>query len=57
MRMLGEDLTPLSTSEPIVEEMLAAAGRRDDPEAAVRAIRAVRRRELFRVAAGDMPRA
>ncbi|HRK48394.1 MAG TPA: bifunctional [glutamine synthetase] adenylyltransferase/[glutamine synthetase]-adenylyl-L-tyrosine phosphorylase, partial [Nocardioides sp.] len=52
VRMLGEDLTPLE-SEPIVEEMLSAAGRRDDPEAAVRAIRAVRRRELFRVAAGD----
>ena len=34
--------------------MLAAGGRRDDPEAAVRAIRAVRRRELFRVAAGDI---
>jgi glutamate-ammonia-ligase adenylyltransferase len=52
VRMLGEDLTPLE-AEPIVEEMISAAGRRDDPEAAVRAIRAVRRRELFRVAAGD----
>ena len=52
VRMLGEDLTPFE-SEPIVDEMLSAAGRRDDPEAAVRAIRAVRRRELFRVAAGD----
>ncbi len=56
VRMLGEDLAPLEAeqyNEPIVEEMLAAGGRRDDPEAAVRAIRAVRRRELFRVAAGD----
>ena len=52
VRMLGEDLTPLE-AEPIVEEMLSAAGRREDPEAAVRAIRAVRRRELLRVAAGD----
>jgi [glutamine synthetase] adenylyltransferase / [glutamine synthetase]-adenylyl-L-tyrosine phosphorylase len=52
VRMLGEDLTPLPV-EPIVEEMLAAAARRDDAEAAVRAIRAVRRRELLRVAAGD----
>jgi glutamate-ammonia-ligase adenylyltransferase len=52
VRMLGEDLTPLE-AEPIVEEMLSAGGRREDPEAAVRAIRAVRRRELFRVAAGD----
>ena len=53
VRMLGEDLTPLD-AEPVVEEMLAAAGRRDEAEAAVRAIRAVRRRELFRVAAGDL---
>jgi [glutamine synthetase] adenylyltransferase / [glutamine synthetase]-adenylyl-L-tyrosine phosphorylase len=52
VRMLGEDLTPLA-AEPVVEEMLSSAGRRDDPEAAVRAVRAVRRRELFRVAAGD----
>jgi len=53
VRMLGEDLTPLD-SGPIVEEMLAAAGRRDDAEEAVRAVRAIRRRELFRVAAGDL---
>jgi glutamate-ammonia-ligase adenylyltransferase len=53
VRMLGEDLTPLD-AEPITEEMVAAAGRRDGAEAAVRAIRAIRRRELFRVAAGDV---
>ena len=56
VRMLGEELAPLEAdqyNQLIVEEMLAAGGRRDDPEAAVRAIRAVRRRELFRVAAGD----
>ena len=56
VRMLGEELTPLTAeqyNETIVEEMLSAARRRDDPEQAVRAIRAVRRRELFRVAAGD----
>jgi glutamate-ammonia-ligase adenylyltransferase len=56
VRMLGEELAPLEAeqyNELIVEEMLAAGGRRADPEAAVRAIRAVRRRELFRVAAGD----
>ncbi|GEP34238.1 glutamate-ammonia-ligase adenylyltransferase [Nocardioides szechwanensis] len=52
VQMLGEDLSPLA-AEPIVEEMLSAAGRHDDPEKAVRAIRAVRRRELFRIAAGD----
>jgi glutamate-ammonia-ligase adenylyltransferase len=56
VQMLGADLTPLA-AEPIVEEMLAAAGRHDDPEKAVRAIRAVRRRELFRIAAGDALRA
>ncbi|HEX5088246.1 MAG TPA: bifunctional [glutamine synthetase] adenylyltransferase/[glutamine synthetase]-adenylyl-L-tyrosine phosphorylase [Nocardioides sp.] len=56
VRMLGEELTPLTAqqyNQTVVEEMLAAAGRRDDAEQAVRAIRAVRRRELFRVAAGD----
>ncbi len=56
VRMLGEDLTPLEAeqyNQLVVEEMRAAGARRDDPEAAVRAIRAVRRRELFRVAAGD----
>jgi [glutamine synthetase] adenylyltransferase / [glutamine synthetase]-adenylyl-L-tyrosine phosphorylase len=56
VRMLGEELAPLEAeqyNQLVVEEMLAAGGRRDDPEAAVRAIRAVRRRELFRVAAGD----
>ena len=53
VRMLGEDLAPLD-AEKITEEMVAAAGRRDDAEAAVRAIRAIRRRELFRVAAGDV---
>ncbi len=56
VRMLGEDLAPLEAeqyNELVVEEMRAAGDRRADPEAAVRAIRAVRRRELFRIAAGD----
>ncbi|GEP39576.1 glutamate-ammonia-ligase adenylyltransferase [Nocardioides psychrotolerans] len=52
VRILGGSLAPLP-AEPLVEEMLAAAGRQDDVEKAVRAIRAVRRRELFRIAAGD----
>lgn len=52
VRILGGSLAPLPV-EPLVEEMLAAAGRQDDVEKAVRAIRAVRRRELFRIAAGD----
>ena len=53
VKMLGEDLTPLA-EEALAEEMEATAGRRDDPEDASRAVRAVRRRELLRVAAGDL---
>ncbi|MDH2416071.1 bifunctional [glutamine synthetase] adenylyltransferase/[glutamine synthetase]-adenylyl-L-tyrosine phosphorylase [Nocardioides sp. CER19] len=53
VRILGDDLAPRAT-QPVVEEMLAAGGRRDDAEQAVRAIRGVRRRELFRIAAGDV---
>ena len=54
VRMLGEDLVPLS-AEAMTEEMLASAGRhQDDPEKAIRAVRGVRQRELLRVAAGDV---
>jgi glutamate-ammonia-ligase adenylyltransferase len=53
VRMLGEDLQPLS-AEILTEEMLAAGARRDDATKAVRAIRGVRRRELFRIASGDL---
>ena len=53
VKMLGEDLTPL-TAEALVEEMVSTAGRREDTEDAVRSVRAVRRRELLRVAAGDL---
>ncbi|MGW1343720.1 bifunctional [glutamine synthetase] adenylyltransferase/[glutamine synthetase]-adenylyl-L-tyrosine phosphorylase [Kribbella sp. NPDC002412] len=42
------------TQEGLLAEMSAAAGRQEQPEAAVAAIRAVRRRELFRVAAADL---
>ncbi|TDO33492.1 glutamate-ammonia-ligase adenylyltransferase [Kribbella sp. VKM Ac-2527] len=42
------------TLDALQSEMSAAAGRHDDPEAAVGAIRAARRRELFRVAAADL---
>jgi glutamate-ammonia-ligase adenylyltransferase len=52
VQMLGDDLTPLP-AEPVAQEMLAAAGRHEDLEKAVRGIRAVRRRELYRIAAGD----
>jgi glutamate-ammonia-ligase adenylyltransferase len=53
VKMLGEDLAPL-TAEALVEEMVSTAGRREDTEDAVRSVRAVRRRELLRVAAGDL---
>lgn len=53
VRMLGGDLQPLS-AEALTEEMLASAGRHDGPEQAARAIRGVRRRELLRIAAGDL---
>ena len=42
-------------SAALVTEMLAAAGRQEDPTAAIVAVRAVRRRELFRVAVGRPP--
>jgi glutamate-ammonia-ligase adenylyltransferase len=42
------------TQEALLAEMSAAARRQDAPEAAVAAIRAVRRRELFRIAAADL---
>jgi len=42
------------TAEALLAEMTAAGKRQDEPEAAVAAIRAVRRRELFRVAAADL---
>ncbi|MFD7158747.1 bifunctional [glutamine synthetase] adenylyltransferase/[glutamine synthetase]-adenylyl-L-tyrosine phosphorylase [Kribbella sp. NPDC059898] len=47
------ELTP-RTQEALLTEMSAAARRQDSPEAAVAAIRAVRRRELFRIAAADL---
>jgi glutamate-ammonia-ligase adenylyltransferase len=53
VRMLGADLTPLS-AEALTEEMLASSGRHDQPEAAALAIRGIRRRELLRIAAGDL---
>jgi [glutamine synthetase] adenylyltransferase / [glutamine synthetase]-adenylyl-L-tyrosine phosphorylase len=53
VKMLGDSLAPLS-AEAMTDEMRATAGRQADPDAAVRAVRAVRRRELFRIAAGDL---
>ncbi|WP_028661001.1 bifunctional [glutamine synthetase] adenylyltransferase/[glutamine synthetase]-adenylyl-L-tyrosine phosphorylase [Nocardioides insulae] len=53
VRMLGGSLAPRTAAE-IQSEMLAGGARREDPAAAVRAIRAVRRRELLRIAAADL---
>ncbi|WP_183095225.1 bifunctional [glutamine synthetase] adenylyltransferase/[glutamine synthetase]-adenylyl-L-tyrosine phosphorylase [Nocardioides stalactiti] len=53
IKLLGGDLVPQS-SEVLTEEMLSTAGRQEDPERAVRAVRAVRRRELLSTAAGDV---
>ena len=53
VKLLGEDLVPL-TAEAITDEMLAAAGRQASAEQAVRTIRGIRRRELFRIASGDL---
>lgn len=53
VRLLGGDLVPLG-SEAMTEEMLATARRQADPDKAIRAVRAVRRRELLRIAAGDV---
>lgn len=53
VRMLGGDLTPMS-AEALTEEMLASSKRHDDAEEAVLAIRGVRRRELLRIASGDL---
>ena len=53
VRMLGEDLTPRS-SEALTAQMRATAERQSEPAEAVRSIRAVRRRELFRIAVGEL---
>ena len=53
VRMLAEDITPL-TARAIGEEMRSNASRQPDLDKAVRSIRAVRRRELLRVGAGDV---
>jgi len=53
VRLLGETLVPL-TAEALTAEMQSSARRQTGAEDAVRAIRAIRRRELFRIAAGEL---
>ncbi|MCW2736080.1 bifunctional [glutamine synthetase] adenylyltransferase/[glutamine synthetase]-adenylyl-L-tyrosine phosphorylase [Nocardioides sp.] len=53
VKMLGESLEPLS-AEAALAEMQALVERAESPEAAVVAVRAVRRRELLRIACGEL---
>ncbi len=53
VKMLGESLVPLS-AEAALAEMQALTERAASPEAAVGAVRAVRRRELLRIACGEL---
>ncbi|NPD06635.1 bifunctional [glutamine synthetase] adenylyltransferase/[glutamine synthetase]-adenylyl-L-tyrosine phosphorylase [Nocardioides sp. zg-1308] len=53
VKMLGESLEPLS-AEAALTEMQALVERAGSAEAAVGAVRAVRRRELLRIASGEL---
>ncbi len=55
LRLLAsdEELAP-RPRQVLVDSMAATAGRYDDPAEAIRAIRALRRRELFRIACADL---
>ncbi|MBE7325236.1 bifunctional [glutamine synthetase] adenylyltransferase/[glutamine synthetase]-adenylyl-L-tyrosine phosphorylase [Nocardioides sp. Y6] len=53
VKILGQDLTPLS-QEALSEEMMATVQRRADAADAVRGVRGIRRRELFRIAVGEL---
>jgi glutamate-ammonia-ligase adenylyltransferase len=53
--MLGDDAElTLRRREPLEHEVLAGVNRHDDPIAAIGVVRAMRRRELFRVAVADL---
>ena len=53
VRMLGQELTPLD-AEALTAQMTATAERHEDVTAAVRAVRAIRRRELLRIASAEV---
>ena len=53
VKMLGESLVPLG-AEVVLAEMQSLVERQESPEAAVTAVRAVRRRELLRIACGEL---
>jgi [glutamine synthetase] adenylyltransferase / [glutamine synthetase]-adenylyl-L-tyrosine phosphorylase len=55
VRLLADDAELVPRGRPeLAAEVAAAVGRHEDPAAAVAVARAVRRRELFRVAAADL---
>ncbi|HEY6934920.1 MAG TPA: bifunctional [glutamine synthetase] adenylyltransferase/[glutamine synthetase]-adenylyl-L-tyrosine phosphorylase [Marmoricola sp.] len=55
VRILGEEeLSAPPSREALQAEMLAAAERRHDADDAVRAVRAIRRRELLRISVADL---
>jgi len=53
VRILGTDLQPL-TPEALAEELRGVRERHGDLAGAVRLVRAIRRRELFRISAGEL---
>ena len=53
VRLLGEDLDP-QPAAAMLGEMRSLAGRQSSAEDAVRAVRGIRRRELFRISSGDL---
>ncbi len=53
VQILAGELTP-QPADTLTEEMLASSSRHDEVEKAVRSIRAVRRRELLRLASGEV---
>jgi glutamate-ammonia-ligase adenylyltransferase len=53
IQMLGEGLAP-PTAAVLLAEMRATAARQDTLDDAARAVRGIRRRELFRIAAGEL---
>ena len=53
VKILGESFEPLS-AETLLAEMQSLTERQSSPEAAVGAVRSVRRRELLRIACGDL---
>ncbi len=53
VKMLGESLVPLG-AEVVLAEMQSLVERQESPETAVAAVRAVRRRELLRIACGEL---